>query len=97
MIPAPGFGCDQYLWRLAVPLPENDFTVAPFDQVGAGRSDLPGVERGARCAAGRGYTQDVLELCRQLDLGPATFVGHAVNAMTGALRRDPGSRRPSPA
>lgn len=29
--------------------------------------------------------EDVLEICRELDLGPVTFVGHSVSAMMGVL------------
>jgi sigma-B regulation protein RsbQ len=32
-----------------------------------------------------GYVEDVLEICRDLDLGPVIFVGHSVSAMMGVL------------
>ncbi|MFK8906920.1 alpha/beta fold hydrolase [Streptomyces sp. YS-3] len=81
---AHGFGCDQNMWRLVVPLLEEDFTVVLFDHVGAGRSDLSAWSR-ERYSSMEGYAQDVLEICRELALGPVTFVGHSVSAMMGVL------------
>ncbi|MEU2060154.1 alpha/beta hydrolase [Streptomyces sp. NPDC013455] len=79
-----GFGCDQNMWRLVVPALEPDFRVVLFDHVGAGRSDLSAWSA-ERYATLDGYVQDVLEICRELDLGPVVFVGHSVSAMIGVL------------
>ncbi|KJY16968.1 MULTISPECIES: alpha/beta fold hydrolase [Streptomyces] len=87
---AHGFGCDQNMWRLVVPELERDFTVVLFDHVGAGNSELTAWSRD-RYASLDGYVDDVLELCRELDLGPITFVGHSVSAMMGVLAA---ARRP---
>jgi sigma-B regulation protein RsbQ len=81
---AHGFGCDQNMWRLVVPLLEDEFTVVLFDHVGAGRSDLSAWSR-ERYSSMEGYVQDVLEICRELALGPVTFVGHSVSATMGVL------------
>ncbi|MEU2675288.1 alpha/beta hydrolase [Streptomyces sp. NPDC007107] len=81
---AHGFGCDQNLWRLVVPELERHFTVVLFDHVGSGRSDLSAWSR-ERHGSLDGYVDDVLELCRELALGPVTFVGHSVSAMMGVL------------
>ncbi|MCX5409218.1 alpha/beta hydrolase [Streptomyces sp. NBC_00335] len=81
---AHGFGCDQNLWRLVVPALEKDFTVVLFDHVGSGRSDLSAWSR-ERYSTLDGYAEDVRELCRELALGPVTFVGHSVSAMMGVL------------
>lgn len=81
---AHGFGCDQNMWRLVVPLLERDFTVVLFDHVGAGRSDLSAWSE-QRYSSLEGYVEDVLEICRELALGPVTFVGHSVSAMMGVL------------
>ncbi|MBP2209925.1 sigma-B regulation protein RsbQ [Rhodococcus ruber] len=89
---AHGFGCDQNLWRLVVPALERDFTVVLFDHVGAGRSDLSAWSA-ERYSDLDGYADDVLAVCRTLDLGPVVFVGHSVSAMMGVLAaaRDPGA------
>lgn len=81
---AHGYGCDQNMWRLVVPLLESDFTVVLFDHVGAGRSDLSAWSE-ERYSSLDGYAEDVLEICRELGLGPVTFVGHSVSAMMGVL------------
>lgn len=81
---AHGFGCDQNLWRLVVPTLERDFRVVVFDHVGSGRSDLSAWTP-ERYSSLDGYVEDVLEICRDLDLGPVTFVGHSVSAMMGVL------------
>ena len=81
---AHGFGCDQNLWRLVVPALERDFRVVLFDHVGSGRSDLSAWSAD-RYSGLDGYTDDVLEICRDLDLGPVVFVGHSVAAMMGVL------------
>ncbi|MFF3323565.1 alpha/beta fold hydrolase [Streptomyces sp. NPDC002889] len=81
---AHGFGCDQNMWRLVVPILERDFTVVLFDHVGAGRSDLSAWSK-ERYTTLEGYAEDVLEICRALALGPVTFVGHSVSAMMGVL------------
>ncbi|MFE4640786.1 alpha/beta fold hydrolase [Streptomyces sp. NPDC056730] len=81
---AHGFGCDQHMWRLVVPILERDFTVVLFVHVGAGRSDLSSWNEERYSTMG-GYAEDVLEICRELALGPVTFVGHSVSAMMGVL------------
>lgn len=81
---AHGFGCDQNLWRLVVPRLEREFTVVRFDHVGSGSSQLSAWSA-ERYGTLDGYVDDVLELCRELELGPVTFVGHSVSAMMGVL------------
>jgi sigma-B regulation protein RsbQ len=84
MLFAHGFGCDQNMWRLVAPAFEDDHKVVLFDHVGAGRSDLAAYSR-ARYGTLDGYAEDVLEICRELDLAGVTFVGHSVSAMIGVL------------
>ncbi|WP_233427927.1 alpha/beta fold hydrolase [Actinokineospora spheciospongiae] len=84
LVLAHGFGCDQNLWRLVVPLLAERFRVVLFDHVGAGRSDLSAWTR-ERHSSLRGYTDDVLTLLRELDLRDVVFVGHSVSAMMGVL------------
>ena len=84
MLFAHGFGCDQNMWRLVAPAFEDDHKVVLFDHVGAGRSDLAAYSR-AKYGTLDGYAEDVLEICRELDLTGVTFVGHSVSAMIGVL------------
>ncbi|WP_327308431.1 alpha/beta hydrolase [Streptomyces sp. NBC_01298] len=81
---AHGFGCDQNMWRLVMPVLERDFTVIVFDHVGSGRSDHSSWTP-ERYSTLDGYVDDVLEICRDLALGPVLFVGHSVSAMMGVL------------
>jgi sigma-B regulation protein RsbQ len=90
MLFAHGFGCDQHMWRFVAPAFEDDYRVVLFDYVGAGKSDLSAYDP-ARYATLDGYAQDVLDVCRALDLRDVVFVGHSVSAMVGVLaaRREP--------
>ncbi|MGI5480453.1 alpha/beta fold hydrolase [Streptomyces lavendofoliae] len=88
---AHGFGCDQNLWRLVAPALAVDHRVVLFDYVGAGRSDLTAWSA-ERYSSLDGYAEDVLDVCRELDLRDAVFVGHSVSAMAGvmAVVKEPG-------
>jgi sigma-B regulation protein RsbQ len=88
---AHGFGCDQNLWRLVSPRLAENFRVVLFDHVGAGRSDLSAWQA-ERYATLDAYADDVLRICRELDLRQVVFVGHSVSAMIGVLAaiREPG-------
>jgi sigma-B regulation protein RsbQ len=84
MVFAHGFGCDQTLWRFVTPAFENEFRVITFDYVGAGASDRKAYDT-RRYASLRGYTDDVLEICRALDLRDVVLVGHSVSATIAIL------------
>jgi sigma-B regulation protein RsbQ len=84
MLFAHGFGCDQNMWRFLTPPFEDDYHVIVFDYVGAGESDLSAYDP-ERYSSLYGYAADVLEICRELKLRDAIFVGHSVSAMIGAL------------
>jgi sigma-B regulation protein RsbQ len=84
MLFAHGFGCDQNMWRHVAPHFADDFQVVLFDHVGAGGSDLSAYDP-KRYGSLAGYAEDVLRICRELDLREVVFVGHSVSAMIGAL------------
>ena len=84
MIFAHGFGCDQAMWRLVAPAFEDEYRIVLFDHVGSGGSDLGAYDRD-RYGTLDGYAEDVLEICRDLGLERAIFVGHSVSAMIGVL------------
>ena len=81
---AHGFGCDQNMWREVVPTLAEDSQILLFDHVGSGKSDLSAWS-GQRYATLDGYADDVLEICRDLDLSDVVFVGHSVSSMIGVL------------
>ena len=84
MIFAHGFGCDQNMWRFVVPAFEDRYRVVLFDHVGAGLSDLSAWNP-RKYGRLDGYADDLLDICRELELENAVFVGHSVSAMIGAL------------
>lgn len=81
---AHGFGCDQNMWRLVLPMLTEHFRVVLFDYVGSGRADASAWNE-QRYSSLAGYAQDVLEICEELDLRDVVFVGHSVSAMVGVL------------
>ncbi|MEV0123661.1 alpha/beta hydrolase [Streptomyces sp. NPDC050703] len=81
---AHGFGCDQNMWRLAVPVLAERYRVVLFDYVGSGGSELSAWDE-ERYSSLDGYAQDVVDVCEELDLRQAVFVGHSVSAMVGVL------------
>jgi len=84
MLFAHGYGCDQAMWRFITPAFQDTHRLVLFDHVGAGQSDLAAYSR-TRYSTLRGYAEDVLEICRELDLKDTLFVGHSVSSMIGVL------------
>jgi sigma-B regulation protein RsbQ len=84
MLFAHGFGCDQNMWRHVAPAFADDHRVVLFDHVGAGGSPASAYDP-VRHATLAGYAEDVLAICRELDLHDVVFVGHSVSAMIGVL------------
>lgn len=84
MLLAHGFGCDQNLWRFVAPAFEDDYRVVLFDYVGSGRSDTHAYDA-ERYSTLHGYAEDVLDICREMDLTNIVFVGHSVSSIIGIL------------
>jgi sigma-B regulation protein RsbQ len=84
MLFAHGFGCDQNMWRFVTPAFEHDYRIVLFDYVGSGKSDLDSYDE-RRYATLNGYAQDVVDVCKALDLHDTIFVGHSVSGMIGLL------------
>jgi sigma-B regulation protein RsbQ len=84
MIFAHGYGCDQSMWRFITPAFEDRYRIVLFDHVGHGHSDATAFDQ-ARYGSLHGYAEDVLAICRELDLKNVVFVGHSVSAMIGVL------------
>ena len=79
-----GLGCDQNMWRFVTPAFAERYRILLLDLVGAGGSDLSAYSR-VKYGTLQGYADDVLEICRELDLSRVIFVGHSVSAMIGVL------------
>ncbi len=84
MIFAHGFGCAQHMWRDVWPAFENDYQIILFDYVGSGNSDLSAYNH-ERYANLNGYAEDILDICKELNLKNSIFVGHSVSSMIGIL------------
>jgi sigma-B regulation protein RsbQ len=84
MLFAHGFGCDQSMWRYVWPAFAEDHRIVLFDLVGFGNSDHSAWDPN-RYASLEGYAEDVLEICRELELTDVVFVGHSVSSMIGVL------------
>jgi sigma-B regulation protein RsbQ len=90
MVFAHGFGCDQHMWRFITPAFENDYRIVLFDYVGSGKSDLRAYDPKRYGTLG-GYVEDLLDVCRALNLTDAIIVAHSVSAMVAVLaaKREP--------
>lgn len=84
MIFAHGYGCDQNMWRFVAPAFTDTHRVILFDHVGAGQSDLSAYDRDKYNSL-RGYADDLLEICDDLDVRRGVFVEHSVSVMIGGL------------
>jgi sigma-B regulation protein RsbQ len=81
---AHGFGCDQNLWHRIVPQLAQRCRVVLFDYTGCGRSDVSAWSA-ERYSTLDGYADDVLTICRELDLHDVVLVGHSVSSMIAVL------------
>ena len=84
MIFAHGFGCAQHMWREIWPAFEKKYRIVLFDYVGSGKSDISAYNP-ERYANLNGYAEDILDICKELKLKNAIFVGHSVSSMIGIL------------
>jgi sigma-B regulation protein RsbQ len=84
MLFAHGFGCDQNMWRFLTPAFEKDYKIVLFDYVGSGKSDAKAYDA-KRYGSLAGYTQDLLDVVRALDLRDVIVVAHSVSSMIAAM------------
>ena len=87
---AHGYGCDQNMWRYIYPTFEEDYKVVLLDHTGAGNSDESQYSY-EKYNTLEGYSDDILEICEELDLKDVILVGHSVSSMIAVLAavRDP--------
>lgn len=84
MLFAHGYGCDQHVWTAITGAFEKDYKLVLFDYVGAGQSDLSAYDI-ERYSTLKGYAADVIEICDELHITDAIFVGHSVSGMIGVI------------
>jgi sigma-B regulation protein RsbQ len=81
---AHGFGCEQNMWRFITPAFAENYKIVLFDYVGCGNSDYSAYNV-EKYSSLHGYAQDVIDICKELDLSDVIFIGHSVSAMIGTL------------
>lgn len=81
---AHGYGCDQNMWRYVYPAFEDNYKIVLFDHTGAGNSDESqySFEKYDNL---EGYSEDILEICEELDLEDVILVGHSVSSMIAVI------------
>ncbi len=84
MLFAHGFGCSQNAWKRITYAFKDDYKLVLFDYVGAGKSDISAYNK-TKYSTLDGYAQDILDICNELNIKDAIFVGHSVSSIIGAL------------
>lgn len=72
------------MWQYIISAFEEDFRIILFDYVGAGKSDISAYDS-ERYATLEGYSLDITEILREMDLTDVIFIGHSVSSLIGAL------------
>ncbi|MCZ2811432.1 alpha/beta hydrolase [Modestobacter sp. VKM Ac-2979] len=91
---AHGFGCDQGMWDGVLPHVSADHRVVRYDLMGYGRSDVAAYDP-VHYATLDAHAEDILAICRELDLHDVTLVAHSVSTMMALLAavQEPGRFR----
>ena len=86
-----GLGGDQTHWDPVAEHLARRFRVISYDIAGSGRSD-PTLFSPVRHASVVGFADDLAQLCAELGVRDAVYVGHSMSGMAGALAAaaDPG-------
>lgn len=84
MLFAHGYGCDQNMWRFVYPAFEDTYKIVLFDHTGAGNSDESQYSF-EKYDTLEGYTEDLLQICEELELQHVILVAHSVSSMIGVL------------
>ena len=79
-----GFGCSQHIWSRLTTALSMRYRLVVFDYVGSGGSDFMAYSP-ERYATLTGYAQDVVDICRALDLRDVILVGHSIGASIAML------------
>ena len=79
-----GFGCDQNMWRYVTPAFEENYKILLLDLVGAGGSDLSAFDP-EKYKELEGYADDIIEVCKHLNLKDIIYVGHSVSSLLGII------------
>ncbi len=81
---AHGFGGDQTAWKHVYKAFTDRYRVVLFDYVGTGNSDHTAYKPELYSSL-TGFSHDVLDVCKALQLEQVIYVGHSVSSMIGVL------------
>jgi sigma-B regulation protein RsbQ len=79
-----GFGTDHTAWRFITGAFKDDYKLITYDNVGAGEADLNAYNP-IKYSRINSYADDLVDLCEQLGIRDALFIGHSVSGMVGLL------------
>ena len=79
-----GFNCNQQVWNYLLPTLATRYRLVLYDQIGTGSADAKAY-RPDKYASIQGYVDDMLEICRALDLENVILVGHSLGVAVALL------------
>lgn len=79
-----GFGSDSTSWRFIQKAFELDYRLITYDNVGAGHADHSAYSHDKYTKLST-YANDLVDICDDLAVKDATFVGHSMSGMIGLL------------
>lgn len=79
-----GFGTDHQAWRHIWPAFEQEYRIVTYDNVGANDLTLETYSANKYGQLGS-YAHDLIDICDELVIKEAVFVGHSVSGMVGLL------------
>jgi sigma-B regulation protein RsbQ len=81
---AHGFGTDQTAWDQVASAFQDNYRIVLFDNVGAGSAD-PGMFSPNKYDTLVSYANDLIDICKALNIRDAVMVGHSVSGMVSVL------------
>jgi len=79
-----GFGTDHTAWRFIEDAFQTDYRLVTYDNVGASDATLDAYSQ-TRYTMIDSYADDLVDLCDELDIRDAVYIGHSVSGMVGLL------------
>ncbi|WP_207429044.1 alpha/beta fold hydrolase [Pedobacter sp. SYSU D00535] len=79
-----GFGTDQTAWQAVKAAFAQDYKLVLYDNTGAGAAEAAYYDP-QKYNTLQGYAGDLVEICRELELEGAVYIGHSASGMIGLL------------
>jgi sigma-B regulation protein RsbQ len=81
---AHGFGCDQTSWQFITETFIDDYKIVLLDFIVEDSSDLEQYDN-VKYSNIQGYVDDMLGICKELNITKSIFIGHGIGCMIGLL------------